>query len=63
MAKRSSGAEFLTSRAKEAFSRLQKAFTKAPILKHFDPKRYIRILTDASKYAIGGVLSQITLEQ
>ena len=35
-------------------------FFKAPILGHFDPKRHIRIETDASGYAIGGVLSQLT---
>ena len=33
------------------------AFTEAPILRHFDPKYYIQIETDASSYAIGGVLS------
>ena len=35
-------------------------FLKAPILHHFDPKCHIRIETDASGYAIGGVLSQLT---
>ena len=51
---------FLTSEAKLAFSRLRQAFTEAPILHHFDPKRYIRIETDASGYAIGGIVSQLT---
>ena len=63
MVKRSSGAEFLIFGAKEAFSRLQKAFIKAPILRHFDPKRHIQIETNASGYAIDGVLSQMTLDQ
>ena len=53
---------FLTPEAKLAFSRLRQAFTKAPILHHFDPERYIRIETDASGYAIGGILSQLTSE-
>ena len=51
---------FLTPKAKLAFSRLRQAFTEAPILHHFDPERYIRIETDASGYAIGGILSQLT---
>ena len=37
-------------------------FLKALILHHFDPKRYIRIEMDASSYAIGGVFSQLTLD-
>ena len=52
--------KFLTSNAKEAFNRLRQAFTKAPIFRHFDPECHIRIETDASGYAIGGVLSQLT---
>ena len=55
--------KFLTSNAREAFNRLRQAFTKAPILRHFDPKYHIRIKTDASGYAIGGVLNQLTLNQ
>ena len=39
---------------------MRQAFTKAPILQHFDPECHIRIETDASGYAIGGVLSQLT---
>ena len=39
---------------------MRQAFLKAPILHHFDPERHIRIETDASGYAIGGVLSQLT---
>ena len=53
---------FLTSEAKLAFLRLRQTFTEAPILHHFDPKRYIRIETDASGYSIGGILSQLTTE-
>ena len=50
----------LTSDAKKAFDQLCQAFTKVPILQHFGPERYIRAETDASKHAIGGVLSQMT---
>ena len=56
------GADFLTSDAKEIFIHLRKAFTKAPILRHFDSECHIRIEIDASGYAIGGVLSQMTLD-
>ncbi len=61
--KANSGTDFLTSGAKEAFIHLRKAFTEAPILRHFDPGYHIRIETDASGYTIGGVLSQMTLDQ
>ena len=50
---------YLTPKAREAFTQLRQAFTKAPILRHFDPECHIRIETDASGYAIGGVLSQL----
>ena len=53
---------FLTLEAKLVFLRLRQAFTKVPILHHFDPERYIRMETDASGYAIGGILSQLTPE-
>ena len=51
---------FLTPGARKAFTELRQAFIKAPILHHFDPERHIRVETDASGYAIGGVLSQLT---
>ena len=51
---------FLTPDAREAFNQLKQAFTKAPILWHFDPECHIQIETDALGYAIGGVLSQLT---
>ena len=53
------GSDFLTPGAKLAFTELRQAFLKAPILHHFDPERHIRIETDVSGYAIGGVLSQL----
>ena len=49
--------KFLTSKTREAFNLLRQAFTKAPILQHFDPECHIRIETNASGYAIGGVFS------
>ena len=54
--------DFLTPGAKLAFTKLRQAFCKAPILYHFDLERYIQIETDAFGYAIGGVLSQLTLD-
>ena len=51
---------FLTTDTKQAFTQLRQVFTKAPILSHFDPERYIWIETNAFGYAIGSVLSQLT---
>ncbi len=56
------GIDFLTPEAKKAFIYQQKAFTKALILRHFDPKCYIQIETDTLGYAIDGILSQIILD-
>ena len=58
--KKTVGLDFLTLGANLAFNKLRQAFVKASILHHFDPERHIRIETDASGYAIGGVLSQLT---
>ena len=51
---------YLTPAAKKAFDQLRQAFTEALILQHFNLKQYIWVETDASGYAIGGVLSQLT---
>ena len=53
---------FLTADARQAFTQLRQAFTEAPILSYFHLERQIRIETDASGYAIGGILSQLTLD-
>ena len=53
---------YLTPNAKQTFIQFRQAFTKAPILRHFHPECHIRIETDASDYAIGGVLSQLTVD-
>lgn len=42
----SSKTNFLTLKAQIAFMQFQKAFTTAPILHHFGPKRHIRIKID-----------------
>lgn len=44
--------------AQEAFEQLKRLLTKTPILQLFDPAKPSRVETDASKYALGGVLSQ-----
>jgi hypothetical protein len=46
-------------RENEAIERLKKAFTTAPLLRHFDPSLRIFIETDASGFAIACVLSQL----
>ena len=51
--------DFLTPRAKLIFTKLRQVFLKAPILYHFDLEHHIRIETDISSYAIGGVFSQL----
>ena len=56
------GSKFLIPDARTAFNRLWLAFTEAPILRHFDLECHIRIETDASGYAIGGMLSQLASE-
>ena len=54
-----SGSSFLTSEARSAFNCLWLAFTKAPILWHFDPEYYIWIETDELGYVIGGIQNQL----
>ena len=53
---------FLTPGVKNAFNYLKQAFTKAPILRHFDLECFIWIETDASGSAIGGILSQLSFD-
>ena len=48
----------MSPEVKEAFRRLREAFTIAPVLRHFDPKKPIRIETDASGFALVGIISQ-----
>lgn len=50
---------FLNPKVKLAFSRLRQAFTKATILHHLNPDRYIYFEIDTSGYAIGGIFNQL----
>ena len=52
------GPYIMTGEAREAFKRLKNAFSSAPVLRHFDPNKPIRVETDASGFAIAGILSQ-----
>ena len=47
-------------KARLAFTQLRQAFFKALIHHHFDLESHIRIETDASSYAINGILSQLS---
>ncbi|MBW0543396.1 hypothetical protein O181_083111 [Austropuccinia psidii MF-1] len=42
------------------YHQLKEAFTTAPIVSHFDPSLPTIVETDASDYALGSVLSQIS---
>jgi hypothetical protein len=48
-----------TNSQQHAFLQLLQAFQTAPILYHFDPTRRLRLETDASDVAMGGVISQL----
>ena len=52
----------LTPEGEESFETLKEAFMKAPLLRHFDPTRKIRIESDASGYAVSAILSQLDPE-
>ncbi|KAJ2984544.1 hypothetical protein NUW58_g6005 [Xylaria curta] len=47
-----------TNEMKEAWATLKDRFTRAPILVHFDPSKIAIVETDASDFALGGILSQ-----
>ena len=42
-----------------AFRCLKDAFQKAPVLRHYDPALPMRVETDASAYALGGILTPL----
>lgn len=48
----------LTKDTEASFHQLRLAFTTAPMLHHFDPLLFIKMETDASDFAISGILSQ-----
>ena len=49
--------DYLTPDARQTFSQLRQAFTKALIFQHLDLGSYIRVETEVSSYAISEVLS------
>ena len=51
------GFYYLIPATKKAFNHLWHTFTQMFILQHFDPEWHIRIETDASGYAMSGVLN------
>ena len=53
---------FFTTDIERAFTKWRQAFVKVSILTHFDLERHIQIETNALGYAIGGILSQLTLD-
>ena len=54
--------DFFTLEAKLVFTELRQVFLKASILHYFNLEHHIRIETDVSGYAFGGVLSQLILD-
>ena len=48
----------LDDKAIQSFHNLLLAFQTAPVLRHFDPERPIRLETDASQWGMAGILSQ-----
>ena len=53
------GPFILTPKAEKAFEKLKRAFIAAPVLKYFNPELPIRVETDVSGYAIGGILRSL----
>ena len=56
------GSDFLTPKAKLAFTQLRQAFIKTLIFYYFDPKCHIWIETNAFRHTIGGIQNQLTLD-
>ena len=52
---------FLTPNVKKTFNHFRLVFIKASIFRHFDLESHIWIETDASSYAVSGMLSQLNL--
>jgi hypothetical protein len=59
---RKSGPFLWTDEADKAFRKLKTCFTTAPILRLYDPSLPIRVETDASGYAIAGIISQLFVD-
>ena len=47
-----------TPEIEQVQKQLVQAFTTAPVLRHFDPEEPAIVETDASDFALGGILSQ-----
>ena len=45
-----------------AFCQVKEAFASAPLLRHYEPSAKIRMETDASKFAISAIVSQLLPE-
>ena len=43
--------------AERAFQHLKDTFSDAPFLRHFDPRKKLRLETDASNFGLGAVLT------
>jgi hypothetical protein len=52
----------LSNEAKESFRKLKDSFTRGPLLVHFNPQLKTKVETDASGFAISGILSQPRLD-
>jgi hypothetical protein len=55
---RKKGPFVLLDEARSSFGELKKAFAGPPTLRHFDPTRPVKVVTDASGFAIAGILLQ-----
>ena len=55
---RKSGKFEWPEQAARAFRELREVFTKGPLFRHFDPNQPIRVETDASGFAVAGILTQ-----
>lgn len=58
LTKKSTTPFYFSSDALSAFNTLKSAFTSAPVLLHFNPKLPSTLITDASDFAISGILLQ-----
>jgi hypothetical protein len=56
--RRKSGKFEWPEQAARVFRELREAFTKDPLFRHFDPNQPIRMETDASRFAVAGILTQ-----
>jgi hypothetical protein len=55
---RKKGPFTLLDKAWSSFKELKRAFASPPILRHFDPTRPVKVVTNASGFAIAGILLQ-----